>query len=312
MKYTSTARTVNLTVFTFLFLAFGCLAFYFCFWVDPGYFVSGIWEQSMIFNGDYPYNWAMQFGMIGMAVMLLSAVGIYYSIKAMNAQSKDEDVVKCFYVYGAIGNALALFFLLNSVFFYALIPHGTSQTFFIILFVILFIAALLGSNIPMSKLLDDDDGLKMQEIFSGALGSLLLGYLLATLPTLFVTLAGSGNYWGYICRLAIYDVLALFAFLCCLFSALVAHKGKKSKLPAVLFGGSWTLIGVIIMVEGTIEWLWHNASSTYSLNGAKGAYAGLDYVVMGCVVGSILVVLGLAYACAAFLPEKKKTTSHRA
>lgn len=316
MKYTSTTRLMNLIINSFLFLAFGCAAFYFCFWVNPGFFATGRWSTQSDYFKDYPFNFVMELGMLSMAIMILAIIGIIYSVKSLKQGSKDPDVVKTFMVYCAMGNAVAIFSLLNAVVFYDVIGNGTSPAFFIVLFVVIAIAALLGANIPMTRLLDDKDGHIMQIVFSASFGAILAGYLLSTFLTMILCATDSRDVGGYAARLGIYDGLCLLGLLCCIISIYLAEKKHETKLPAILFGVALVAVGTCFIVDGTLEWLWRrNGSSNefcYSLTSSNRYFAGMDYMVMAIIAGSLLVIAGAAYSIVGALPEKEKDAKHRA
>lgn len=312
MKYTSTARLANLIIFGTIFAGFGCLACFFAFWVTPCY-LAGSAEYAQLFNGTYSYNWAVNFSMIGVAIFALSIVGLVYSIKAMRENSTDADVVKCFLIYVVMGNVMALWCLLNAAVWYNMVSNGTSTSFWIILFVVLFLGFLLGANIPMSKLLDNDDGSAIQGIFSSSVAALAFGYLFSTVISLIVMLGASDNVGRFALKLGTYDGLALVAFIACLFSALLAFKKKCGKLPVGLFGLALAAIGTIFIVDASFEYAYRNDSKVFSFMTVYGtSYAGLDYVCMAYIVGILIALLAVALIIVSIIPEKKKAISKKA
>ena len=95
MKYSSTSRLVNAIVFPILFLAFGALGVYFSFFVSPTY-LSPLGEAQK-FAASNAYNFSLNFGMLGMAVMALACYGVVFAIKALSDKN-DAAVEKTFFV----------------------------------------------------------------------------------------------------------------------------------------------------------------------------------------------------------------------
>jgi hypothetical protein len=60
--------------------AFGC---YFSFFVCPDFFVPSGSSQANNFIGNTGYNFALQFGVLGLAVMLIAALGFALSLKSI-------------------------------------------------------------------------------------------------------------------------------------------------------------------------------------------------------------------------------------
>lgn len=312
MKYTSTSRLVNVIVFGLILAGFGSLTAFFTFWVDM-FYLDGSAEYSQLFNSTYPYNWAANFAFIGAAIFVLACLGLGLSIKALKQGSTDADVTKCFLVYTMMGNVMAFWSLMNAAVFYNLISNGTSVAFWIVLFVIIFLVAMLASNIPMSHLLDEDDGSTIQACYSLSLAAVGFGYLFATLPTCIELLAANTNVWLFRIKFIIYDLCALAVLAFGLLSANFALKKKNGKLPVTLFGLGVAPIGAALIVDASLEYAWRNESKTFSLMTVNGnSYAGLDYVVMAYIVGILLALAAVAIIIVGILPEKKKDPVSRA
>ena len=310
MKYTSTSRIVNLVVCSLIFAAFGALGCFFSFWVSPGFFVS-LGDWSMKFNANYPWNLSMLLGGVGLSMAILGGYGIYLSIKALPT-SNDDDVRKVFLVYVAMGYVAAFWFFLNAVLFYRVIG-GEQFGFWIVVFLILMIGALIASNVPMTKMLEDKDPNIVQGIIASSIAVSAIGYLLNAAPTLFVTLSQVGNYGRLVAQLATYsgiDLLLLGASGTAAFLFNKAHKeGKECKIGEILNPSSLVIMGLGFMASSTFEYFFNGkkfASLTTLGFESSVTKIGYDYVVMGYILGSLLILAGAGLLVSIFLPEKKQ------
>lgn len=310
MKYTSTSRIVNLVINALVFLGFGALGCFFSFFVSPGFFVS-VGDWAMKFNTSYSWNFSMLLGGLGLAMMILGCLGTLLSVKALKGNN-DDDVRRVFLVYIAMGYVAAFWFFLNAALYYRAIG-GAQFGFWIVMFLILMIGALIGSNVPMAKLLEDKDPNIIQGIIAGSAAVVAFSFLLNSLPTLFVTMSQTGNYGRILSQLTTYSIIAFVAMLlsggaCFLFAK--AHKDgeKESKIAQILSPAALVVIGGGFITSATFEYFYSgkkfasmNAVSPFSVGFPKPA----DYVVMSYIVGCLIVIVGLILLASVLLPEKK-------
>lgn len=310
MKYTSTSRIVNLVISSVIFAAFGALGCFFSFWVSPGFFVS-LGDWSMKFNASYPWNLSMLLGGLGLSIAILAGYAIYLSIMALRGNN-DDDVRKVFLTYVAMGYVIAFWCFLNAAVFYRVIG-GNQFGFWIVVFIILMIGALIASNVPMTKMLEDKDPNIIQGIISASIAVASIGYLLNAAPTLFVTISQTGNYGRLIAQLATYSGLDLLVL--CLsggatFLFYKAHKdGKECKIAEILSPASIIAIGLGFMASSTFEYFYNGkrfaSLNTVGFESSMSKLISADYVVMGYIVGSLLILAGAGLLVSLFLPEKK-------
>ena len=314
MKYSSTPRYVNLVVTALLFLGFGALGCFFSFFVAPDYFdpcYQAIGSMSANFQG-YSWNFSMLLGVLGLSVMFLSGLGLYQSIRSLLPGSKDEDVTKVFLTYVAIGYVFAVWFFFNATLYYRAI--GREQfSFWIVVFILLMIGALVASNVPMMKILEDKDTNIVQSLIAKVIAVISLSFLLTIATTLILMLTKDGNYGILVAELLTYTAIALVVFLLsssatCLFNK-ACKEGTESKLAENLTPAALAVMGAGFVAHGTLEHIFRTKKYS-SLNVAGRPYwhngAGTDYIVMAIIVGSIIFIAAVAIIVINVLPEKKK------
>ncbi len=315
MKYSSTSRLTNAIIFPVITLLFGFLGVYFSFVVAPTYLATSYSNaQTQLFTNGYAYNFAMLFGVLGLSVAFLGGFGTFLAIKALS-DSKDAAVRNCFLVYIAIGYVFVAYFAANALVFYRLIG-GAQFGFWIVLFVILLVGALVASNIPMTRLLEKENGNVILLILASTGAVITCSYLLTTVPTLIVSLVAtankSGNYIYYTNQLWFTDSLALVAFLLSAVSGYFFYKGVKTngpvkKVSEILADLVLLPVGGAFLGTGIFEYFYMKRDiSRFSLEGIRGAAAGVDYIVMTMIVGSLLIILSAILTASSLLPEKKK------
>ena len=306
MKYSSTSRLVNAIVFPILLIAFGALGVYFSFFVSPTYLSS--LGQAQYFTNNYAYNFSVNFGMLGIAVAALACYGTFLAIKGLNDKS-DAAVEKTFFVYVAIAYVFAAWFALNALVFYRLIG-GAQYVFWIVIFVILLIGALIAGNVPLMKILDGRETNDILVILVEAAAALALGYICNTIPTTIVGIAdsasGNGNYALYTNQLLVYSILGVVALCAACFAAALIKKG--SKLGEILAGATLLPFGGIFVATSIFEIVnkYVAKESKFSLQGLRGVAGGMDYIIMTMAVGAVLVIGGIIFLASSALPEKKK------
>jgi hypothetical protein len=317
MKYSSSIRMINAVVFALIFIAFGCLGCYFSFFVCPDFFAPSGSSQANNFIGNTGYNFALQFGVLGLAVMLIAVLGFVLSLKSIRQQNDDKIVKASFLCYVAIGYVFCVFFFLNSVLLYRLI--GKDQiAWWIIVSIILLIGSLIASNVPMMKMLEDSDSNIILTVLTATFAIVLFPLGLTLGLTYLVTLGASTNVGVIRTELLVYLAITFVAFLLSLFAAIVFFKnykkGVQTKLPHLLADIGMIATSGLFFSSSSFEYVYRKTSSaTYynSLQGTSRAYAGLDYVIMGYIVGSLLVI-GAAVLLVSNLVGDKKPAPKKA
>jgi hypothetical protein len=311
MKYSSSIRMINAVVFALIFVAFGCLGFYFSFFVCPDFFVPSGSSQANNFIGNTGYNFPLQFGVLGLAVMLIAALGFALSLKSIRHENDDKIVRASFLCYVAIGYVFCVFFFLNSVLLYRLI--GKDQiAWWIVVSTILLIAALIASNVPMMKMLEDADSNIILTVLTATFAIILFSLGLTLGITYLITLGASTNVGVIRAELLTYVLITLAAFLLSLFAAIVFFKnykkGAQTKLPHLLADIGMIVVSGLFFGSSSFEYVYRKTSSASyynSLQGTNRAYAGLDYVVMGYIVGSLLVIGAVVLLISNLIGDKK-------
>ncbi|MBO4737235.1 MAG: hypothetical protein J5627_02200 [Bacilli bacterium] len=303
MKYSSTSRLVNAIVFSILLLAFGALGDYFSFFVSPTY-LNPLGEAQR-FSGTYPYNFSLNFGMLGMAVAALSAYGLFLSIKALS-DKKDIAVQKTFFIYIAISYVFAAWFALNALVFYRLIGQA-QYVFWIVMFVIFLIASLVAGNVPLMKILDGKESNEILIILVEAGAALAFGYLCNTIPTYLVATIsaanGSGYYANFTNQLLTNSILACVALCASIASVVFIKKGKK--LGEILAGATLLPFSGMFLATAIFEII-YKGENKFSLQTQKANFGSWDYVVMCFVVATVLLAGAVIFLSSSLLPEKKK------
>lgn len=317
MKYSFTTKLLNLLIFILLGVGFGALGIYFAFYVSPYFITSGsgnanaaasLVTAAQKFNTKFSYNFAANFATLGIAGLLLAVAGLVLSIKSIGRRGKDEDVRNAFLCYIAMGYVVAIWALANAMVYYHLI--GMSQiAFWIVVFVIVAIGAMVGANVPMVKMLEDKNQNIILAIITGVIMVLSIGYLCSALPTYLITRATSGYYQRFlkglelrVIHVAIAGFLSLVAFI---FHVVDAKANRVRILPQVIGSLSLLPFAGAFMGAGVQEWIYHT-TNRFSLQGVKGAYAGGDYVIMVEVFGAIFAIIGVVSLLSVFLPDNGK------
>jgi hypothetical protein len=317
MKYSSSIRSINVAVFAILFAAFGALGCYFSFFVTPEFFIPTT-GQAQYFTGNVPYNFAMEFGVLGLSIMVVALLGLILSIRSVIKESDDKIVTASFLCYIAIGYILCAFLLFNCVWFYRLI--GKSQiAWWIIVSLILLIAALIASNIPMMKMLEDADPNVILIVLTGVLAVVSLTLTLTLGISL---LATKFNPYGtnveiQILKLFIFTLINLAVFALSLAASLLFYKNHKAgvtkKLPSLLGDAALFLVGGEIIATSIVEYIYRDTSKYHvSFQGIDGVYAGLDFVVVGYVFGGLVAASAIALFISNLIGDKKAAAKEKA
>jgi hypothetical protein len=318
MKYSSSIRMINAVVFALIFVAFGCLGCYFSFFVCPDFFDPSGSSQANNFIGNTGYNFGLQFGVLGLAVMLIAALGFVLSLKSIRQENDDKIVKASFLCYVAIGYVFCVFFFLNSVLFYRLI--GKDQiAWWIVVSVILLIGSLIASNVPMMKMLEDADSNIILTVLTATFAVVLFSFVLTMGITYLVTLRAQGNVGVIRAELLTYVLIAFGTFVLSLAAAIVFFKnykkGAQIKLPHLLADFGMLLVSGLFFGSSSYEYVYRVTSSkTYhvSLQGTDAIYAGLDYVIMGYIVGSLLAIGAVVLLISNLIGDKKPAAKKEA
>jgi len=313
MKYSSSIRMINAVVFALIFVAFGCLGCYFSFFASPEFFAQSTESQADHFIGNTGYNFCLQFGVLGLAVMLVGLLGFVLSLKSIREENNDKIVRASFLCYVAIGYIFAAFFFINATFWYTLIGKS-SIAWWIVVSVILFIAALIASNVPMMKMLEDADSNIILTILTSTLAVISFCLTLTLGITWLVTMKSPKDVAIINKELMIYTLISLVVFIVSLVAALLFfkgyRKGEQKQLPHFL--ADFSLIGVsaLFFASSSFEYVYRKTSSksyAVSLQGVSAAYPGVDYVVMGYILGSLVFLGAVALICSNLFGNKKSS-----
>jgi len=316
MKYSSSIRSINVAIFAILFAAFGALGCYFSFFVTPEFFIPTT-GQAQFFTGNVPYNFAMEFGVLGLSIMIVALLGLILSIRSVKKENDDKIVTASFLCYVAIGYIVCAFLLVNCVWFYRLI--GKSQVaWWIIVSLILLIATLIGSNIPMMKMLEDADSNVIMIVLTSVLA--VVGFALTV--TLGISLLTTKfNPYGtnvdiQILKLFIFTLINLAIFAISLAASLIFFKNHKAgvtkKLPSLLGDVALFLVGGEIIATSIIEYVYRDTTKYHvSFQGLDGAYAGLDFVVVGYIFGGLVAASALVLLLSNLIGDKKAASAKK-
>jgi hypothetical protein len=242
----------------------------------------------------------------------------FCSFAQIDPSENDDKIVKAsFLCYVAIGYIFCVFFFLNSVLLYRLI--GKDQiAWWIVVSIILLIGSLIASNVPMMKMLEDSDSNIILTVLTATFAIVLFPLGLTLGLTYLVTLGASTNVGVIRTELLVYLAITFVAFLLSLFAAIVFFKnykkGVQTKLPHLLADIGMIATSGLFFSSSSFEYVYRKTSSaTYynSLQGTSRAYAGLDYVIMGYIVGSLLVI-GAAVLLVSNLVGDKKPAPKKA
>lgn len=299
MKYQNTSRVLSLIFHCIIFAAFGALGIYYACFNVPQYFTLGIanWFGP---GTEKAFNLYAELAVLGLTLMTISLYGLIESVKSIQNPSDDEPVVKAFTAFIVDGYVGAIFFLLQALVFFNLVAGG-NLTFVIIMAVIFGIILLIASNIPMVRLFDGKDQKPLLAGMSFAGG--IAGCYLAIV--LFLGLVGV---WSHEVQAGDQEI-KLILWLGILFALVIAAlsitagvvilkkgaEGKSGKISGYLNSASISVAGAFFLVNGILDICWDNTPNCH-LEGALGKYTGIAYPLMSMIVGSILVLGGIAFA----------------
>lgn len=331
MKYSSTTRLINVVVFALLFVVFGAAAIYFGFFVCPDFFAASHFssqftqigvEQAGYFS-DFSFLFPAAIAVVSLAVAAVSALGLVNSIRSVLNERNDEIVVKSFLGYVSVAYILAVFFLINALLFYNVYGKGVTG-WWIVICVILTIAALIGGNVPMMKLLEDQNPNHLVALIFNVMG--VIGCSIAAvlcLPTI-ATLTSNQVVYNLPLKLACACGVGLVVGVLGFVAGKLANKNiaanKESALPTVLGMGGLLVSGLYFIGAATYNAVYnghHNScdkiwGNNWDLVLTKGAGIAsnnkvpTDFVVMAYIVGIALVAAAVAFLVYSMVGDKKK------
>lgn len=155
MKYSSTARVLSTVFHAMIFIAFGCLGFYFGFFTTPFYWTSSVLS---LFQDGYigAYNLYLELAILGLSLMSVSLYGLIEGIRSLLNPNDDVPVVKSFVAFIGDGYIAAAFFLLQGILLFDLVANN-NVAFVIVMGILIAVILLIATNIPMVKLFDGKD-----------------------------------------------------------------------------------------------------------------------------------------------------------
>ena len=319
MKYSSTPRLINTLVFAVLAAGFGFLAVYFGFLVAPY-----LWKEIGVTAIEIPvisYGLAAMLSSVGFAGLILSIIGLVNSILSFMKRD-DKYVLNGFNCYFALGYVLAVALILNASWLLPLTTSNfsgdVSMPFVAIVYVIGAVLVMVGTNIPLVKLYENDEsGKTMGKIL--LLASIVIGvsiFITFAISLLFVLIYGAGKVGqiNLIVKFLVYGLIPLLGACVAFFGLRASRKDDESKLPATLLYASLGIQSLGILAAG-IFMCAYNTDEKLSLvsqtkNGSFGAldnwagYAGLSFAVGGVILLGAIALIVITY-----LPKKEKKES---
>ncbi|MBQ7244317.1 MAG: hypothetical protein IJS52_09000 [Bacilli bacterium] len=318
MKYSSTTRLINVVVFALLAIGFGFLGIYFGILVTPFRFVSGGGPLGVTFEN---VGWGLfaMLGVLGLTGLLVSAYGLVQSVFAVLRGNDDLPVRRAFSSYVALGYVVAIFFFLNAVWLYRLTSTNIGyddMAFVIIVYVILFLVAIIVSNIPLLRMYGEGEELnKIMKAITGPIVAATFSLMLVYGLSFFLLPSDAYSRAVMSKQLGVPALIFLVAFLLSGAAFLGygrADKAQKvSKMNGFLFEGSLLAIGAAIIVAGVFEYLSQSAKNAplVSLVGKSvpaGNSAYMEFAVMSWIVGGLLVILACFLCLSTLKGDKKK------
>lgn len=307
MKYQNTSRVLSVLFHAVIFSVFTALGVYYACFNVPQYFTLD--KQSYFGAGqEKPFNLYVELAVLGITLMVISLYGLIQGIKSIQNPSDDAPVVKAFTAFIVEGYVAAIFFLLQALVFFDLVA-GSNLTFIIIMAIILGIILLIASNIPMVRLFDGKDQklLLSGMNYAGTVASCSLALVL------FLGLLGVWSHPAQAGDSEVKLVLALGILIALVIAGLtlaagliIAKKGaegKSGKLSSYLSSGAIGVTGALFLVNGILDLLWKDTVNCH-LEGASLKYTGIAYFLMSIILGSLLVIGGIAFAVISAQPAK--------
>ncbi len=310
MKYTSTSRTLSLIAHALIFLAFGFMGIWFGFFVVPQYLGGNPdhWynESGLSFHTNGAFFLWFELAVVGLAFMIISAIGFYHAMKSLQDIRNDEPAVRSFIALINEGWIAAVFFLLQASLLWDLTANG-NIAFVIIMAIIIAIILLIATNIPMVKIFDQRDQKPLLRSFIGSAAIVLIVCAVEAA----LALVGSSTWanqrvqvsYLLIVIIASSFIAALFAF----FGWLVMGKNKEEKgarVATYLAAASLAFVGIGLIVYGIMDICYQ-----FPPNASKGDFPvhlyntveklsnfDLGFGIMSIVIGSLSLIGSLVLA----------------
>ncbi len=308
MKYSSTTRLINVIVLAVLAFGFGFLGIYFGILATP-YLLTGVDGPLGVSFSNVSWGLFGMLGVFGLAGLFVSAYGLVQAILSVIRGNDDAPVRRSFSSYVAIGYLIAFFFLVNAVWLYRLTSTNIGYddiAFVIIVYVILFLIAIIVSNIPLLRMYGEGEEFnKIMKVITGPIvatsAALVLVYGIS-----YLVLAGAGDVYARGTFLRILGVPSLIFIVALVLSCLAFlgyQRADKANVVrkgnGLLFEGSLLALGAAVIVAGVFEYLNEapKAKAQVSLVAKtvpnyNGNY--MEFSVMSWIFGGIIVLLALA------------------
>ncbi len=321
MKYSSTIRMINAIVFALLIIGFACLGIYFGLIAAPNLLprlnVVKLGE-TVLFNSEYSYALAAMLGGAGLACTAIAVYGLVMSIRSIMDDRNDVFVLRSFLSYIALGYVLVIYFFINAVWLFRL-TAGTEANFVIIIYLLVTVVLLIATNVPLFKLLENENQNLTMKTITGACASVA-----TTLALIFcvsaISFAGTKPEAGYSIissKLVVYLLLALaasaLAICSFVFFSRNVKKGetKVSILASNLFAGSLVASAVFFIVSGSFVYAWNydsskNVSFLNKTLAALSKNVALNYAVAGWILGAALIAAAAVIVVLNYVTPKKK------
>ena len=311
-KYSSTPRFICLIVFAILTAGFGFLAVYFTFLIAP--FVTKIPNAIIEMDYDIAFGLYAMLGSLGIAGTFVSLLGLFRSIKAIRKED-DESTRRCFDGLFSLGYVVAMALFANAGWLILLTTKNfgnVSIGFVVAVYVIALILVLVGTNIPLVKVYEDDDeGVGMARILLTASLAVGLAVGVTMLYSGFVNLIGnSGSSNKASVYILKFFLLAIAPVLGCVLAAigLRAHKKGNGKAGSLCLYSSLGLYGLGMLAAGALLSVTDNVKSwnnTGSLMENKfAAESVVTNSVLSYVFGGLVLVAAIVLICMTLKPKK--------
>lgn len=325
---------INVVVFALLTLIFGAAGIYFGFFVCPDFFAvahftnqfSGVGIQQAGYFSEFSFVFPAAIAVLGLAVGAASVIGLVLSVKSMLDERNDELVVKSFLQYVAVAYIVAIFFVANALVFYNVYGKGVTA-WWIVICIIVAIAALIGGNVPMMKLLEDKDQNNLTAIIFNVMGVVGCAVCAVLVLPAVAALTSQSVVYNLPLKLGTAAVTALIVAVLGLASGAMVKKGIKngtSVSGATIIGAVGLLfVGLFFTGAGTYNALYNSNHNSYDkiwknnwdlvLTKGTGISGNnkipTDFVVMSYIAGIALIAIAVAFIVYTVIGKKKASAT---
>lgn len=309
MKYTTTSRTISLIAHAAIILGFGFLAVLFGFFVAPEFLGSNAdlfykdvpgWN----FNVDGAYFLWFELAVVGIVFTVISALGLYQAIKAIQNPRDDEPAVRSFSALICEGWLAAIFFFFQGALLWNLTANG-NIVFVVVAAILIAIVLLIATNIPMVKIFDQRDQTPLLRDFIGC-GALVTGAMaIEGVASLFYAMVNNSGVRGQIYYfLYIIIIASALAFVLALLGWLFLGKHKDSKglkISSFLAAGAIAISGVGLIAYAIMDINYGTAKTDIAVHLYSKLNSGFDlgFGIMGIVIGALMIIGALVMALVA-------------